>query len=151
MRRTGTIILAAVIAAGCYEPTGPAEIGTVYALARVGTVRLPVYTGPGDTFPLLLADTLRLLPGQPGDDQTILRQATVVLLEDPRFSRVEAEYYYQFENGQLTFDQCPIGYFCAAVALVGSPRVFNVVGDSLFEAIPAGTPRQPYVYGRVRN
>lgn len=121
-----------------------APVGTPYALVRVGTTPLPVDQG-GRT---LLADTLWIGPEALRIGPGILHQLTV--FRDGglgQIQRSEANFNYQLVDNVLTYDQCPIGYYCAA-NLVYMPRVFDVVGDSLFETEHPGTSH--YVYGRVR-
>jgi hypothetical protein len=150
MRRTTLTLLAAALAAGCTEYTGPSASHDVYALARVGLDHLPVPAYPDASIPLLLADTFRLGQDRSRTSQQILRQITV-LQDGPgeKIERSEVQFLYRIENGILLYDNCPMGYFCIA-GLVAAPRAFQIVGDSLFEVVPAGVNTPPHIYGLVR-
>lgn len=146
MRSIAFFIIASACAVGCSDYLSPSVSGTTYALARVGTTPLPVFLGENGALPLLLADTIRLVQERPHRGDSILEHVSVLRTTNTQISRSETEHLYTLEGGLLGFDECPIGSFCAA--LVAAPRIFQVVGDSLFEIQILGRPQ--YVYGRVR-
>ena len=150
MKRVTTIFPALLLLAGCTDYSGPSGVEDVYALARVGPHHLPVPLHDNEPFPLLLADTFRLGDRGAAKDQ-ILRQTTV-LLSGPggQAGRSDTEFDYRIEGSALVYNNCPRGSLCAAAGLVYAPRVFQMVGDSLFEVTPLGSNLPPYVYGRVR-
>lgn len=150
MKRAGTFLMAVLLSAGCSDYSGPSGLDGVYALARVGPNHLPVPLHPGTPIPLLLADTFRLYANRSHIEDGILRQTTV-LQDGPggTIGRSDVEFDYRIEAGALLYDNCPRGSLCAA-GLVYAPRVFQMVGDSLFEVTPLGSNLPPYVYGRVR-
>ncbi len=97
-----------------------------------------------------MADTLRPEGDRPRVEQQTLRQITVTQDgRDEKVGRGEADYHYQIDKSTLTYDNCPVGAFCAG-SLVYAPRVFQIVGDSLFEVTPVGANIPQHVYGRVR-
>lgn len=146
MRSIAFFLIASACAAGCSDYLSPSVSGTTYALARVGTTPLPVFLGENGGLPLLLADTFRLVRERPHRGDSILEHVSVLRIENNQTTQSETEHFYTIQNGLLGFDECPIGSFCAA--LVAAPRIFQVVGDSLFEIQIQGRPQ--YVYGRVR-
>ena len=148
MFRPALIVCAAAFAAGCSDYLSPSGTNSVYSLARIGPTSLPVFIGADGGFPLLLADTLLLVQDRPRVGDSVLTHVAVLRLDGTHTTRSESAHYYSLEGGQLRYDECPVGSFCAAI--IAAPRVFDVVGDSLFEAIPPGTNIQPRVYGRVR-
>lgn len=150
MRRAAFILWAAALAAACDQYGGPSRPLNVYALARVGANHLPISLNGDGTPPFLLADTLRLVDVRARTGQQVLRE-TVVTSDPPGGMpvRAETEFTYWIEDQTLTIDNCPRGFFCAA-SLVYMPRVFQIVGDSLFEAVPAGVNLPPHIYGLVR-
>ena len=150
MRRTALLLTALVLAAACRESAGPSVPHNAYALARVGAARLPIsFMGDG-TPPFLVADTFRLTQDRSRTDPRILRRVLVVQQgSTPPTTRTEADYAYEISDGKLRYDDCPIGGLCIA-SLVYAPRVFQIVGDSLFEIVPPGASFQTHVYGRVR-
>lgn len=148
MFRPALLIFAAVLAAGCSDYLSPSGSARVYALARIGPTPLPVFLGDNGAFPLLLADTLLLVQDRPRVGDSVLTHVAVLRLDATQTTRAETEHYYSLEGGQLRYDECPIGAFCAAI--IAAPRIFQVVGDSLFEIIPETATNQPRVYGRVR-
>lgn len=122
----------------------PSHVGTPYALVRVGTEHVPVNLGQTT----ILADTLWLMHDKLRDGTGVLHQFSLSRFSGSnQDSKFEGDFNFQIQNSVLIYDQCPIGYYCAA-ALVYAPRVFNVVGDSLFETDHPGTAH--YVYGRVK-
>jgi hypothetical protein len=150
MRRAAFVLLALGLAAGCRDYAGPSETGSVYALARMGAAHLPVSLNGDGTPPFLVADTLRLIEDRPRPDQQILRRITVIQQGSSSApARSETDYEYSITGGLLTYIDCPIGALCLA-SLVYSPRVFQIVRDSLFEVVPAGAGSPPRVYGLVR-
>ncbi len=150
MRRAVFLLWASGLAAGCSEYGGPSTPHGVYALARVGSVHLPVSFNGDGTPPFLLADTLRLAQDRPRNEQQILRRITVMQQQlNGASTRSEAEYGYEISNGVFAFVDCPIGSLCIA-SLVYAPRSFRIVGDSLLEVLPPGATSQPHVYGMVR-
>jgi hypothetical protein len=64
-------------------------------------------------------------------------------------TRDQNDFNYSVTGSFLTYDTCPIGTFCAAASLIYMPKTFQIVGDSLFEVVPAGLTKPPYVYGRI--
>lgn len=148
MRRTAFLLSAFFFAAGCSDYLSPSFNGTVYALARIGPTPVPVFIGDNGGYPLLLADTIRLVQDRPRVGDSVLGHVAVLRLENNQTTRSESDHYYTLENGQLSYDECPIGSFC--LDLIAAPRVFQVVGDSLFEIVPEILNRPQYVYGRVR-
>ncbi len=150
MRRATWFLCAVILSAGCSDYSGPSGLDGVYALARVGPDHLPVPLHSGAPFPRLLADTFRLYTDRSHVEDRILRQTTV-RQDTPggQIGRSEVEFDYRIEDGALVYNNCPRGSLCVA-GLVFAPRVFQMVGDSLFEVTPLGSGVLPYVYGRVR-
>jgi hypothetical protein len=147
MFRATTVLAAVVLAAGCTDYLSPSERGTIYALARVGSTSLPVFLGDNGGFPLLIADTLILVSDRPKSSTSQLSHVSVLRQTATETTRSETKHLFNIEGAQLSYDGCPVGSFCAA--LIAQPRVFSIVGDSLFEVSP-GAQSSPYVYGRVR-
>ncbi len=150
MYRAAFILGVLGLAAGCGDYAGPSGPRDVYALARVGLNRLPVPLNGNGNPALLLADTFRLVENRARTDQQILRQTTITS-DGPggKIGRSEAGFLYRIENGTLIFDNCPLGASCFA-DLIYAPRIFQIVGDSLFEVSPLGANTPPHVYGLVR-
>jgi len=148
MFRPALVICAAAFAAGCSDYLSPSGTARVYALARIGPTPLPVFLGDNGAFPLLLADTLLLVQDRPRAGDSVLAHVAVMRLDATQTTRSESEHYYSWDGGQLRYDECPVGSFCAAI--IAAPRVFDIVGDSLFEVVAGNTNIQPRVYGRVR-
>lgn len=150
MRRTVLAVLTLGFLAGCTGYAGPSALRNVYALARVGNSHLPIPLNSDGTPPLLVADTFRLVQDRSRDAQQILHQ-TSVTSDGPggKTARSDVEFVYRIENGTLIYDNCPIGSACFA-GLVYSPRIFHIVGDSLFEVTPVAANLPPHVYGLVR-
>ena len=146
MFRPALVMCAAACAVGCSDYLSPSGTNSVYTLARIGPTPLPVFIGTNGGFPLLLADTLLLVQDRPRVGDSVLTHAAVLRVDATHTTRSESEHYYSFEDGQLRYDECPIGALC----IVAMPRVFDAVGDSLFEVIPTGANIQRRVYGRVR-
>lgn len=148
MRRVALGLCTIFVAAACTDYTGPSSGGNFYALVRVGAQHLPVPLDPS-TPTLLLADTFRLTSDR-SRDQRILEQTTVIQ-DGPggKVGRSLLQFVYNIDNENLVFDNCPIGSYCLG-NLVYQPRVFQIVGDSLFETVPVGTDRPAHVYGRVK-
>ena len=143
-------LLAAALAAGCSDYAGPNPSGCLYALARVGANHLPVPLDPTSALPLLVADTFNLVSDRSRSEQQVLRQITVIQdAPNGHTVRSQSEFYYRIENGTLMYDNCPIGALCVA-ELVYAPRVFRIVGDSLFEVTPVDANLPQHVYGLVR-
>ena len=148
MFRPALVICAAAFVVGCSDYLSPSGTNSVYTLARIGPTPLPVFLGDNGAFPLLLADTLLLVQDRPRVGDSILTHVAVLRLDATQTTRSESQHYYSRDGGQLRYDECPVGSFCAAI--IAAPRVFDIVGDSLFEVV-AGNPNiQPRVYGRVR-
>lgn len=148
MRSAAFIICSWVFATGCSDYLSPSATGTVYALARIGPTPLPVILGENGGFPLLLADTLLLAQDRPRVGDSVLTHVGVLRFDATQTTRSESEHSYRLEGGQLSYDECPIGALCGAI--VAAPRLFQVVGDSLFEIFLVDAFIQPRVYGRVR-
>lgn len=152
MRKLGFITLvAAVLATGCDESTGPSVLAESYALARIGLVVPPIPLGPDGGAPFLLADTLRLTDPRPRDEiMAVLTRIQVIRDGNGITNRMESQHRYQFDGDILSYDSCPIDAFCIA-SLVYAPLDFQVVGDSLFQIGPEASPLPTSVYGRVRH
>ena len=149
MRRVALGLCTIFVAAGCTDYTGPSSGRNLYALVRVGAQHLPVPLDPS-TPTLLLADTFRLTSDRSrrsadsrtdhGDSGRTGRKGGPI---DSCSSSIK------IDKETLVFDNCPIGSYCLG-NLVYAPRVFQIVGDSLFETVPVGIDRPPHVYGRVK-
>jgi hypothetical protein len=148
MFRPALVVCAAAFAAGCSDYLSPSGSNSVYILARIGPTPLPVFIGQDGGLPLLLADTLLLVQDRPRVGDSILTHVAVLRVDATHTTRSESEHYYTRDGGQLRYDECPVGSFCAAI--IAMPRVFDIVGDSLFEVVAGNTNIQPRVYGRVR-
>jgi hypothetical protein len=122
----------------------------VYALHRIGDVVLPAPAWPGSKYPLILADTLTLLTSRarPGDSLVVSR-GQVFQQENGQRDVSSGRFSAVLRTDLLVVDSCPIGAYCLAVDLVYSPFVLRVVGDSLYEQVPEGSPLKPRVYGQV--
>ena len=139
-----------LLASGCNSVTAPGDGGVVYALHRIGDAVLPTPAWPGTAFPLVLGDTITIPTSRARPEGSLI------------VSRIEV---FKEENGQvdsnsgrfnatrwadsLIVDTCPLGALCTAVGLVYNPLRLRVLGDSLFEMLPEGSPLKPRVYGRV--
>ena len=152
MRKLGFITLvAAALATGCDESTGPSVLAESYALARIGLVVPPIPLGPDGGAPFLLADTLRLTDPRPRDEiMAVLTRIQVIRDGNGITNRMESQHRYQFDGDILSYDSCPIDAFCIA-SLVYAPLDFQVIGDSLFQIGPEASPLPTSVYGRVRH
>ena len=152
MRKLTVITLvAATLAAGCDESTGPSLLAEAYALARIGLQVPPISLGPDGGAPFLLADTLRLVDDRPRDETgSVLTRIQVVRDDNGATQRLESQHRYQLEGDILSYDSCPLDALCIA-SLVYAPLDFQVVGDSLFQTGPEASPLQKSVYGRVRR
>ena len=139
-----------VFLAACSVYTSPSAPRDVYALARLGTARLPTSFNGDGTPPFLIADTLRLNSDRAGTDQLALRRITVTrqVMTGPN-TRSAADFPYQITDKTLVYTECPIGAYCLA-SLIYAPRTFQIVGDSLFEVSLTGVNTHPRVYGLVR-
>jgi hypothetical protein len=152
MRKLGLItVVAAALAMGCDESTGPSVLAESYALARIGLQVPPIPLGPDGGPPFLLADTLRLDDPRPRDEiMAVLTRIQVMRDGNGITNRMESRHRYQFDGDLLRYDTCPIDAFCIA-SLVYAPLDFQVVGDSLFQVGPEASPLPKSVYGRVRR
>jgi hypothetical protein len=143
-------LLALALAACGFDSTAPGG-ATLYLLRRIGAQPLPAPSYPSPGAPLIVADSLFLSPPPPRDQESFLVTRITVLQTAPgEDSRSSNRFQATLEGSLLTVDNCPIGSFCIA-SLVYLPDRFLIVGDSLFEQIPTGSPQLPRVYGRVRR
>ncbi len=150
MRRTLLFLLALGGTYACGVYTGPSGPKNTYALARVGAQQLPVPLDGNAPLPLLVADTFRLASDRSKSESLILQQTTVIQqTADGKLLRRDASFVYRIDQGNLIYDNCPVGSFCLA-SLVYAPRIFQVIGDSLFEVVQPGLQTPPHVYGLVR-
>ena len=139
-----------LLASGCDNPAGPGDGTAVYALHRIGDAVVPTPEWPGSKYPLILADTLTLLTSRPrSGDSLVVSRIKVFKEESGRIDNNAGRFNATLRTDLLVVDNCPIGAFCLAVDLVYSPFVLRVVGDSLYEQVPVGSPLKPRVYGRV--
>jgi len=149
MTRLILAAFAALAVGGCDAGTSPSAIRDTYALARIGLEKLPIAQGESGGAPFLLADTLRLGGGRPRDAAGPALTRIVVFGDQDHIDyRLVSEHSFAIENGMLTYDSCPRGSFCIE-ALVYAPLVFQIVGDSLFQIMPQGSPIPGAVYGAV--
>lgn len=149
MPRLVFVALAAVMLGSCEDGTSPASIPDEYALARIGLQKVPIPQGQSGGAPFLLADTLRLGGGRSRDAAgQVLTRITVVGDDKHIDYRMESEHVFAIENGVLTYDSCPRDSFCLG-SLAYAPRAFQIVGDSLFQIVPQGSPFPASVYGAV--
>ena len=152
MRWLAGVIVASGVACGaaaCTQGnTGP-EGSSVYVFRRVGSQALPAPADPGPQAALYIADSLRF-PAltDRGKDPFVITRITVLQDFTGQLSRTVGQFQASASADILTIDSCPIGAFCVA-SLVYAPATFKVVGDSLFEQLPAGSPYKPRVYSRA--
>ena len=150
MRSLIVLVLATSALGGCGESTSPSHLSDTYALARIGLQTPPIPQGPSGGAPFLLADTLRLDDGRPREDLgRVLRRIQVIRDGNGVNYRTETEHVFAIEDGLLIYDSCPRQSFCLG-SLVYAPLVFQIVGDSLFQNGPQGSPLPGAVYGAVR-
>ena len=139
-----------ILASGCDNPVGPGDGTAVYALHRIGDAVVPAPAWPGSKYPLVLSDTLTLLTSRPrSGDSLVVSRFQLFKEESGRLDADSARFSATLRTDLLIVDTCPIGAYCLAVDLVYRPFVLRVVGDSLFEPVPEGSPLKPRVYGRV--
>lgn len=149
MQRLIFVALASLTVGGCEYDTAPSSIPEAYALARIGLQKVPIPQGQSGGAPFLLADTLRLGNGRSREvDGPVLTRITVVRDANQVEYRMESDHSFAIENGVLTYDSCPRDSFCLG-DLVYAPLAFQIVGDSLFQIMPQGSPFPGAVYGAV--
>lgn len=150
MQRLIFVALASLTVGACEYDTAPSSMPGAYALARIGLQKMPIPQGPSGGAPFLLADTLRLGTGRSRDAAgPALTRITVVRDANQVEYRMESEHSFAIQDGVLTYDSCPRDSFCLGTALVYAPMAFQIVGDSLFQIMPQGSPLPGAVYGAV--
>jgi len=150
MRRTVLIILLAGALGSCDdESTTPSLFSRVYALGRIGSQTPPIPQGPTGGAPFLLGDTLRLGAGRSrGESEGVLTRIQHFLDGNQVTHRLVTHHGYAVEGNSLVYESCPLESACIA-SLVAAPVYFVVIGDSLFQTGPQGSPLPGAVYGRV--